>query len=146
MMSEQLETLIKTFEGLSLKVYVDAVGVNTAGYGHVCDLPIGQPISIQQAEEWLLADIQKAQYLIPQYITVPLNQNQLDALTSLVFNEGVPPLEGTLGHLLNISDYISAALQFSRWIYAGKPPRVLPGLVRRRAAEQKLFNTTPTGE
>lgn len=143
-MTEQAETIIKIFEGLRLKAYQDSVGVWTIGHGHTgIDVYPDMEITLDQAETMLQADIAKADALIAQYITVPLNDNQFSALESLVFNEGVKPLTGTLGHLLNAGDYTSAALQFMRWVYAGN--QILPGLSKRRAAEQKLFNT-PTGE
>lgn len=139
-----IETLIKTFEGLSLKVYADPIGILTGGYGHVSsNMKLGQPISINQAEEWLEDDINAAQILISKYISVDLNENQLIALTSLVFNLGAAPLLGTLGKLLNHEDYAGAANEFLRWVHAGG--KILPGLVKRRAAEQKIF-LTPIGD
>lgn len=143
-MSEQSEVLIKTFEGLRLEAYQDIGGVWTIGYGCTgIGIGLGTIWTIEQAEACLQERIANAVALITQYITVSLNDNQVDALTSLVFNEGVKPLIGTLGHLINENDFSTAALQFPRWVYAGG--QVLPGLVRRRAAEQKLF-LTPIGE
>lgn len=143
-MSEEAETIIRVFEGLRLKAYDDGTGTLTIGVGHTgIDVKPGMEISIQRAEELLKADIARAKALITQYIEVPLNDNQMAALISLVFNCGAAPLKGTLGHLLNAKDYDTAALQFARWTHAGG--RVLNGLVRRRAAEKKLF-LTPTGE
>lgn len=131
---------IKQWEGCELIVYADPVGIPTAGVGHVCrGMAIGDIITQEQADLWLESDIASARALIVQHINVTLSDNQLAALTSLVFNEGVKPLVGTLGHLLNAGDYDTAALQFGRWIYAGG--QVLQGLVRRRAAEQNLFST-----
>lgn len=139
-MTEQAETLIKTFEGLRLNAYRDSVGVLSIGYGHTgVDVVPGMKITVDQAEAMLNEDIANAVALITQYITVSLNQNQLDSLTSLVFNLGVAPLKGTLGSLLNKGFFEAAALQFPRWCHAGG--QVLQGLVTRRAAEQKLFQT-----
>lgn len=133
-------TFIRIFEGLRLKAYDDGTGKLTIGIGHTGpDVTADMEISLDRADELLDQDIAKAQSLIKQYIKVPLNDNQLTALTSLVFNLGSAPLEGTLGHLLNNGDYANAALQFGRWIHAGQ--HILTGLVKRRDAEKKLFLT-----
>lgn len=133
-------TFIKTWEGLRLKAYQDSVGVWTVGYGHTgIDVTPDMVITHEQADTMLDNDIARARALIVQYIQVALTENQMIALLSLVFNCGVAPLTGTLGHLLNAGDYSTAALQFSRWCHAGG--KVLAGLERRRSAEQKLFNT-----
>lgn len=144
MSDDQTQILIKTFEGLRLKAYRDSIGVLTIGYGHTgSDIKPNMQISIEQAESLLDEDIAEARSLIKQYITVALNENQLAALTSLVFNLGSAVLKGTLGKMLNNGDYAGASQQFPRWCHAGAD--ILPGLVKRRAAEQKLFNT-PTGD
>ena len=136
--------LIKQFEGCRLKSYQDSVGVWTCGYGHTgSDVKPGMQISLNQADDWLYDDIKIAQGRIIQYITTPINDNQLAALTSLVFNLGTAPLKGTLGHMLNQGDYAGAASQFSLWVHAGG--KILQGLVTRRAAEKKLF-LTPSPE
>lgn len=138
-------TFIKVWEGCKLKTYTDSAGIHTIGFGHIgVDVKPDMQISIQRADALLEEDIGKAKSLITQYITVPLNQNQMSAVISLVFNCGVAPLKGSLGHLLNAGDYDTAALQFERWTHAGG--KVLGGLVRRRAAEKKLFLTQPTGD
>jgi lysozyme len=69
---------------------------------------------------------------------VPLTQGQFDALSSFTFNLGARRLaESTLLTLLNKGDYHGAAAQFARWVRADG--KILDGLVRRRAAEAKLF-------
>nr|WP_262983078.1 lysozyme [Chromobacterium amazonense] len=67
-----------------------------------------------------------------------LRQNQFDALVSFSYNLGLGSLQNsTLLRLLNQGDYAGAAGQFILWDKAGG--KVLPGLQRRRAAEQALF-------
>jgi hypothetical protein len=71
---------------------------------------------------------------------VPVTSNQFSALVSLAYNVGIGALRGsTLLRLLNARDYAGAANQFPRWNRGGG--RVLPGLVKRRAAERDLFLT-----
>jgi lysozyme len=76
--------------------------------------------------------------------TVPLNQNQFDALVDFIFNVGQANYAtSTLKRKLNAGQYQAAAREFDRWVFAkvnGKPEK-LPGLVKRRAADRKLFET-----
>lgn len=78
-------------------------------------------------------------------VKVPLSQGQFDALTSFTFNLGAGALaSSTLLKKLNAGDCAGAQKEFGRWVHAGG--EVLQGLVRRRAAEAKLFgNNAPGG-
>ncbi|MCL8307605.1 MULTISPECIES: lysozyme [Pseudomonas] len=131
-------SLIKSFEGLRLQAYQDAVGVWTIGYGTTRGVNAGMKISKEQAERMLLNDVQRFEPEVERLVTVPLSQNQWDALVSFAYNLGSANLESsTLRRLLNAGDYAGAADQFPRWNKAGG--KVLPGLTRRRAAERELF-------
>lgn len=131
-------SLIKSFEGMRLQAYQDAVGVWTIGYGATHGVKAGISITKEQAERMLLNDVQRFEPEIERLITAPVNQNQWDALMSFTYNLGAANLESsTLRRLLNAGDYAGAAEQFLRWNKAGG--KVLPGLVRRRAAERDLF-------
>ncbi|UJB32647.1 MULTISPECIES: lysozyme [Chromobacterium] len=131
--------LIQQFEGLRLKAYQDAVGVWTIGYGHTGpDVTPGLVISQAQADALLARDLNRFETGVSRLVSVPLNQNQFDALLSFSYNLGLGSLQNsTLLRLLNQRDYAGAAAQFPRWNKAGG--KVLPGLTRRRAAEQALF-------
>jgi lysozyme len=77
-------------------------------------------------------------------VTVPLTQNQFDALVDFAYNAGAANLRSsTLLRLLNSGDYAGASGQFIRWNKATSNGQliVLPGLTRRRTAEAQLFNT-----
>lgn len=137
-------SLIKEFEGCKLEPYQDSGGIWTNGYGNTVGVNPHESITQEQADLDLSRNIKIAIQRIRTYITAPLNQNQLDALTSLVFNLGVAPLKGTLGRLLNARDYHGAAEQFTLWIHC--QGKVLQGLVTRRAAEKALFLTSTQGE
>ncbi|OQS41126.1 lysozyme [Chromobacterium haemolyticum] len=131
--------LIQGFEGLRLKAYQDSVGVWTIGYGHTGpDVTPGQVITQAQADALLARDLERFEAGVARLVKVPLNQNQFDALVCFSFNLGLGALQGsTLLRLLNAGDYAGAAVQFPRWNKAGG--KELPGLTRRRAAEQSLF-------
>ncbi|MGR2678743.1 lysozyme [Chromobacterium haemolyticum] len=131
--------LIQQFEGLRLKAYQDAVGVWTIGYGHTGpDVTPGLVITQAQADALLARDLSRFESGVTRLVQVPLNQNQFDALVCFSFNLGLGALQGsTLLRLLNAGDYAGAAAQFPRWNKAGG--KVLPGLTRRRVAEQALF-------
>ncbi|MFJ2548516.1 lysozyme [Pseudomonas sp. NPDC087612] len=130
--------LIKSFEGLRLQSYQDAVGVWTIGYGTTRGIKPGMSITKDQAERMLANDVPRFEVEVERLVKVPLTTNQHDALISFTYNLGSANLESsTLLRLLNSGDYAGAAEQFPRWNKAGG--KVLAGLVRRREAERKLF-------
>lgn len=91
-----------------------------------------------KGEELLLQDCLIAENCIKKNVTVALNQNQFDALVSLVFNIGIKAFrDSTMLFLINRGHFNLAADQFDRWIHGGG--RVLKGLVKRRAQEKALF-------
>ncbi|WP_019104081.1 lysozyme [Chromobacterium haemolyticum] len=131
--------LIQKSEGLRLKAYQDSVGVWTIGYGHTGpDVTSALVITHDQADALLARDLEKFEAGIMRLVKVQFNQNQFDALVSFAYNLGLGALQGsTLLRLLNAGDYAGAAAQLPRWNKAGG--KELPGLTRRRAAEQALF-------
>lgn len=139
---EALE-MIKQFEGCRLTAYKCPAGVWTIGYGHTAGVKEGQTITQAQADAFLISDCQKfADYVDnPAYvpITASLNDNQRDALISFAYNCGAGNLK-TLCKGRTAVQISSAILLYNK---AGGT--VLPGLTKRRRAEQKLFNTPVSG-
>ena len=132
--------LIKKFEGCRLKAYQDSVDVWTIGYGHTEGVYEGMEISQHQADTMLASDLGKYGNYINEYVTVALNPNQFDALTSWVYNLGPGNLKSsTMLKVLNEGSYDDVPFQIKRWNKAGG--KVLKGLVRRREAEAELFAT-----
>ena len=130
--------LIKEFEGLRLEAYLDPVGIPTIGYGHIQNVTMGQKITLDQAEDLLRVDLRGFEERLAQMVHVGLHQYEWDALVSISYNIGTGALgRSTLMRLLNQEKYEEAALEFVKWNKA--KGRVLPGLVRRRASEAKLF-------
>ena len=142
--------LVKSFEGYhreladgSAAAYLDPVLIPTIGWGTIqypngTKVQMGDIRSRKQCEEYLQHEIEGKAAAVEKYVTVPMTQSMFDALVSFAYNVGVGALyESTLLRLLNAKDYEGAAAQFPRWVKAGG--KTLPGLVRRRDAEQALF-------
>ncbi|MFN3073196.1 lysozyme [Acinetobacter sp. TY2] len=135
--------LICSFEGLKLKAYDDGVGVWTIGFGTTIypngiKVKKGDACTEAQAKTYMAHDLKKFESAVNSAVTVPINQNQFDALVSLTYNIGTGAFkESTLLKKLNIGDYKAAATQFAVWNKGGG--KVMPGLVNRRAVERKLF-------
>ena len=142
--------LIKSFEGYHRELadggagaYLDPVLIPTIGWGTIqypngARVRMGDIRSRKQCEEYLQHEIEGKAAAVEKYVTAPMTQSMFDALVSFAYNVGVGALsESTLLRLLNVKDYEGAAAQFTRWVRAGG--RILPGLVRRRDAEQVLF-------
>ena len=66
----------------------------------------------------------------------PTTQAQYDALVSFHYNTGAIAT-ATLTKLHRQGKFAEAAGEFGKWIHAGG--KVLPGLVKRRAAEAALY-------
>lgn len=129
---------IKQAEGCSLTAYLDSVKVPTIGVGHTRGVKLGDTCTDEQADQYLLDDLESVYNDIEALVEVPLTQGQFDALCSFVFNLGGPALRGsTLLKLLNAGNYDAARAQFGKWVKAGG--ETLPGLVKRRAAEAAMF-------
>ena len=131
--------LIKQFESLQLKAYKCSANVWTIGYGHTKNVKEGDRISQDQANCFLMQDLYSVERAIIRLVKVKINQNQFDALCSLIFNIGISAFnKSTLLAKLNTGDYVGAAEQFRRWNKVNNV--VMAGLVRRRQAEEDLFN------
>jgi len=132
--------LTRSFEGLRLTAYPDCAGVWTIGFGHTGpNVHCGLCIDENQAETLLRADVSSAVRCVRQAVHVDLAQHQFDALVDFCFNAGRGKFLGsTLLRDLNRGDCKGAAAQFGLWVHAGG--KVVPGLVRRRAAEAALFS------
>lgn len=129
---------IEEREGCRLQAYPDSVGVWTIGVGHTNGVVPGMTITQEEADDLLSEDLANAEAAVNSLVKVPLSQPQFNALVSFTFNLGKGALqESTLLRKLNAGDYEGAAAEFPRWCHAGN--EVLPGLVKRRAAEQAMF-------
>ena len=138
--------LIKSFEGCKLKAYKCPAGIVTIGFGSTF-YPNKSPIkitdklnSIQDAEDLLLVTLEDFEKNVSAlFFNVTLNQNQFDALVSFAFNLGMGALaKSTLFKKIKVNpNDPTIEIEFNKWVNAGG--KKLPGLVRRRKAESKLY-------
>jgi len=140
-LGEKGTEILKYFEGCKLTAYQDSVGVWTIGYGHTKGVYNGMTITQDEAEQMLLTELEEYEGYIESMVTVPLTQNQFDALVVWIYNLGPTNFRNsTLLKELNAGNYNAAGQEITRWNKAGG--KVLAGLVKRREAEAELFNDT----
>ncbi|OQW74843.1 MAG: hypothetical protein BVN35_09520 [Proteobacteria bacterium ST_bin11] len=99
-------------------------------------------ISHDQVKQLLYRDVEQVALFLRSVTPALINQNQFDALVSLIFNIGQGRYaQSTLRHKLHNRDFPGAAAEFDRWVMGTVDGKKAPlrGLVRRRAAERALF-------
>jgi lysozyme len=149
------KNLFKEWEGLVTHEYLDSGGAPTIGIGHLLTrsertsgkiIIRGQAIDYrdglteQQCWDLLDQDLDDAERAVNAAVTVPLNQNQFDALVSFTFNVGDSAFRGsTLLKLLNQGQYDQVPAQLKRWNKDNG--HVVQGLTNRREKEITLWNT-----
>jgi lysozyme len=139
-LSENGKTLIKGFEGLSLKAYPDPPGDpqnrHSIGYGHSGARP-GDVITRQEADRLFDADVAKYEAAV-SLATPNTTQDQFDAFTSLAYNIGTAGFSGsTAAKKHNMGDHAGAADAILMWNKAAG--QVHPGLVKRREKERGIY-------
>jgi len=152
--SAQGAALIKRFEGCArlrrdglVEAYPDpgtgddpwTIGWGATGAGLKRGERIG-PGTVwtqKQCDERLARDLKRYASEVAHALgTAPTTQAQFDALVSFHYNTGAIA-RATLTRRHIAGDHEGAAAEFRRWNKAGG--RVLKGLVRRRAAEERLY-------
>jgi|TARA_Y100000015_G_scaffold19010_1_gene18451 GH24 family phage-related lysozyme (muramidase) len=131
--------IIKEFEGLELSAYKCSANVVTIGYGHTGGVELGDTCTPEQAETWLVDDMDWANDAVLDYVRVDLPQSAHDALVSFAYNIGPAAFgDSTLVKRLNAGESIVPVIEqeLPRWVNGGGA--ALPGLVRRRDAEVEL--------
>jgi len=141
--SQQCYDLIKSFEGLSLKAYLDPIGIPTIGYGSIRHpngdrVRMGDKITLQQAGEYLAHEVKEFADMVSM-LAPNINQSQFDALVSFAFNLGSGNLRAStlLKKVRNNPADPTIRQEFLKWNRAGG--QVLRGLTRRRKAEADLY-------
>lgn len=145
--------LIKEFEGISLKPYLCPAGIPTIGVGttvypsgakvSLTDPSITEEMALKYLENHLKQDCFLLELAVKKH-KFTLNNNQFCALLSFIYNCGIGPIVTpgrSLYEALKVRSNVrvtEALLKYSRATVHGK--RVtLPGLLRRRKAEAKLY-------
>lgn len=135
------EALIKRFEGFSLRSYRCPAGRWTISHG-LTGPDIG-PDTVWTAER-CEAEFQKRLRHVEAEVErlllgARVSDNMFSALVSLAWNIGTAALgKSTLLRKLRAGDSAGAWSEFPRWAHSGGV--LLPGLIRRRKAEQDLWN------
>lgn len=132
------------FESCKLSAYPDPGSKDgnpwTIGWGHTGpEVVKGLRWTQEQADAAFVKDLAKFETAVNEAVKVPINQGQFDALVSFTYNLGGANLRSsTLLRKLNVMDYDGAEAEFARWVK--NDGKTMRGLVRRRAAEQALFD------
>lgn len=149
--------------------YDDPSGFCTTGYGHLVDqitkkpnhplscqammtLPDSNPIkqvydslSIVQtksdAEQLLNSDLSQYEQAITDNVHIPLNQQEFDALTSLIFNIGIKNFENDQQLLQDLNNGNFDAVPDDLMSHVYSKGKILQGLVDRRTAEGQMFQS-----
>ena len=136
--SEEGKALIKKFEGCELKAYLCPAQVWTIGYGHTASVKEGDVCTQEDADRMLAEDLEEFEGYVREAVSVPLEQNEFDALVAWTYNLGPGNLRSsTMLKQLNDSKFEDVPSEMRRWNKSGG--KVLDGLVRRREAEALLF-------
>jgi GH24 family phage-related lysozyme (muramidase) len=117
----------------------------TIGWGTTGpDVKKGTIWTKQQCDDRFAAHLEQFAAKVDRLLAGALTtQNQFDAMVSFAYNLGAGNLaSSTLLKKHKARDYEGAAAEFGKWTKAAG--KVLPGLVRRRAAEAALYRRNPS--
>ena len=142
--SKECLKMLAHHEGVRQKPYKCPAGLWTVGVGHLIGdgktLPDSwnKTFTLDEVYDILAKDVVRFERGVNKYITVPLRQNEFDALVSFSFNLGLGVLQrSTLRQALNRGDKEGAIASLLKYNKAGG--KVLKGLDNRRKDEAALF-------
>lgn len=156
--SEEFIVWLISYEGEELEGYIDPVGIPTIGVGHTGRVNgrrvfEGMRITKEMSRRLLREDLQQHETFVKKLVPWRWRwrRRQREVFISLSFNLGpeiltADPPYVSVGKVLRrrqitrrtIAELGEAIKLFNK---GGDPPRVLPGLVKRREAEVHLFKT-----
>jgi GH24 family phage-related lysozyme (muramidase) len=128
--------LIKKYEGCRLTSYICPAGVLTIGYGHTGkDVKPNQTISKKKAISLLKKDLARFERHVQSYNYIyEWTDNEFSALVSFAYNIG------NIDQLTAYGTRTRSQIRSAMLKYVKANGKTLPGLVKRRKAELKLFN------
>lgn len=149
---DQAAELCRRFEGFRTRPYLCPAGVPTIGYGTTM-YPSGRkvrltdpPATRETAEYYLRHELERVcapgvARLCPVLSRIGVETgdwSKFNAIVDFAFNLGVGRLQtSTLRKRIAEEDWDGARRELMRWVRGGG--RILPGLVKRRAAEAQLI-------
>lgn len=137
---ESAMDFVESWEGCRLTAYKCPAGIWTIGVGHTKDVTEHDEITYEQSREMLREDIEEVKRGLAPFVNVHVTEGQFVALVSLAFNVGVSYVVHQCPRLmraLNAGDCEACANEFLDIVKANGV--TLPGLVKRRREEAKLF-------
>lgn len=143
--SEIAADLIREHEGFRADPYLCPANVPTIGwgftrYGNGSRVSLTDPPMTREAADAYLQQVVWREQGAVLALTPGVDGPRLAALTDFCYNMGSAAYRGsTLRRCVLDGDWSEVCTQLRRWVYAGTPPKVLPGLVKRREAEIKLI-------
>lgn len=148
--SNEMLTKIRTKEALRTRPYMPTandrptIGYGSTFYENGTPVKMSDPAITKERAEQLFAwwIDNKCEQPLRKLVTVPVTQNQWDALVSLVYNIGTGNFaDSSVREYLNAKNYAKAADAFLSWNKQRTPKGlvIVPGLVTRRKEERALF-------
>jgi lysozyme len=133
--------LIKKWEGCKLTSYKCSAGVWTIGFGNTfyedgTKVKQGDKITKARAESLLLDLLPKFEKIVNKKVSVPLRQNQFDALVSYTWNTGG---SDTLFNMINSKASDKDIRNWFETKYITANGKKIAGLVNRRKDEANLY-------
>ncbi|MDU3333022.1 MAG: phage tail spike protein [Clostridium perfringens] len=147
--SKNIIYYVKGIEGYAPYHYYDSVGVKTLGYGMTGKElnGVSVPLSETSATHYLVNNFNNLYYvpvlnMLKARGATNMLQREVDALASFAYNCGLG--SNGLGGSQLLKKYVAGERgesihnEFKKWVHGGG--EVLPGLVRRREEEWKIFS------
>lgn len=119
-------------------------GRSTIGYCHIIKtgdkLSTIEKISKKEAKALLERELSKISKRLLKELTVEINQNQFDAIVSLVYDVGIRSIIASgMIDKLNKGNILEVSVMFRKWSRYKKRP--IYQLIKSRQMEMKLFDT-----
>ncbi|MDG6877297.1 phage tail spike protein [Clostridium perfringens] len=152
--SKNIIYYVKGIEGYAPYHYYDSVGVKTLGYGMTGKElnGVSVPLSETSATHYLVNNFNRLYYvpvlnILKSKGVTNILQREVDAFASFAYNCGVDGFKGSqlLAKYVAGERGESIHNEFKKWVHGNG--QVLPGLVRRREEEWKIFSgsSSPVG-